>query len=48
VAVIGRKSMVGLVAGLALAAVLGWAWHDGGEVPLSPHSTPAMLPGLGR
>ncbi len=34
--------------GLALlAALLGWAWHDGGERPLTPMSAPAMLPKVG-
>ncbi len=34
--------------GLAvLCLVLGWAWYDGGERPLSRMEAPAMLPKVG-
>ncbi len=43
-----RKGWTFAVAGLAmLAAVLGWAWHDGGKRELAPMSAPAMLPKVG-
>ncbi len=32
------------MAALLLAAVLGWAWQDGGLRPLTPQSEPALLP----
>jgi hypothetical protein len=37
-----------LAAAGLLAAVLGWAWADGGERPLSPQTAPAALPGAGQ
>lgn len=40
-----RKSVMMVAAALLLAAVLAWAWADGGERPLAPLSAPAMLPG---
>lgn len=41
-----RRKSIGLMAGVAvLAAVLGWAWLDGGERAVSPQSAPAVLPG---
>ena len=43
-----RKSVFVLGALLALVVLLGWAWADGGERPLTPQSKPALLPGDGR
>jgi hypothetical protein len=43
-----RKSVMLIAAGLVLAGLLGWAWRDGGERPLSPQSAPALLPGAGQ
>ncbi len=43
-----RKSVLLIGVGAVLAALLGWAWVDGGERPLSPQSVPAMLPGAGQ
>jgi hypothetical protein len=43
-----RKSVLVLSVLLALTALLGWAWADGGERPLTPQSAPAMLPGGGQ
>ncbi|MFM2273489.1 MAG: hypothetical protein RL702_2554 [Pseudomonadota bacterium] len=43
-----RLRNTGLVAGiaaLALAALLGWAWADGGEQPLRVISEPVTIPG---
>ena len=31
-----------------IAAVLGWAWNDGGERPITAMSAPAMLPKVGQ
>ena len=43
-----RKSWLIAAAALALlGALLVWAWLDGGERALSPHSAPAMLPKVG-
>ena len=43
-----RKGWLMAAAALALVgAVLLWAWIDGGERALSPHSAPAMLPKVG-
>ena len=39
--------MIGAAALLLVSALLLWAWIDGGERSLSPHSTPAMLPKVG-
>jgi hypothetical protein len=33
---------------VVLVAVLGWAWLDGGERPVSPQIAPAVLPGEAR
>ena len=38
--------MIGGGALLLLAAVLGWAWYDGGLRPQRLIETPAMLPGI--
>ncbi|WP_272949940.1 hypothetical protein [Novosphingobium ginsenosidimutans] len=35
-----------LVLALAAAALLGWAWHDGGEVPQRLIAQPVTLPGV--
>jgi hypothetical protein len=43
-----RKSVLVLAALLVLVVLLGWAWADGGERPLTPHGAPAMLPGSGQ
>ena len=44
-----RKSWIMAGGGFALVcAVLGWAWADGGQRPLTPRSEPAMLPQVGR
>jgi len=40
----GRGVMMGGGALLLLAAVLGWAWYDGGMRPQHLIETPAMLP----
>jgi hypothetical protein len=41
-----RRKSIGLMAVIAvLAALLGWAWLDGGERPVSPQYAPAVLPG---
>jgi hypothetical protein len=41
-----RRKSIGLMAVIAvLTAVLGWAWLDGGERPVSPQYAPAVLPG---
>lgn len=37
-----------LVLALAVAALLGWAWHDGGEVPQRLIAEPVTLPGVNR
>ena len=43
-----RKSwLIGVTALLLGGALLLWAWRDGGERALSPHSAPAMLPKVG-
>lgn len=43
-----RKSwLIGTAALLLGGALLLWAWRDGGERALSPHSAPAMLPKVG-
>ena len=43
-----RKGWLMAAAALALgAALLVWAWIDGGERPLSPLNAPAMLPKVG-
>ena len=43
-----RKSwMIAGALAVSLAAVLGWAWTDGGIGPLSPQVTPAALPQVG-
>jgi hypothetical protein len=34
--------------GTAVAAVLVWAWRDGGEEPLREITAPANLPGAAR
>lgn len=39
--------MIGIGVAAVLAAVLGWAWYDGGEVPLTEISDPALLPKVG-
>lgn len=39
--------LIGGAAVLLLSVLLLWAWLDGGERPLSPHSAPAMLPRVG-
>ncbi|GAA4766309.1 hypothetical protein GCM10023306_10180 [Novosphingobium ginsenosidimutans] len=44
VAVSMRKGW--LVLALAAAALLGWAWHDGGEVPQRLIAQPVTLPGV--
>jgi len=31
-----------------LAALMLWAWHDGGERPLQKMESPAMLPKVGQ
>lgn len=33
-----------LIAAAVLAALLGWAWYDGGERPLHEISVPITLP----
>ena len=46
-----RLQATGLVAGIAavaLAALLGWAWADGGQQPLRAISEPVALPGAGQ
>ena len=44
-----RKSWLFAAAALlALAALLGWAWSDGGMRPLSPQTAPAVLPQVGQ
>ena len=40
----GKGALIGGGAVLALAAVLGWAWQDGGERPLAELEAPALLP----
>ncbi len=41
-----RRKSIGLMVALAvLVGVLGWAWVDGGERPVSPQYAPAVLPG---
>ena len=42
------KSMMLVATFTALAAVLAWAWRDGGERPLTWHSVPVELPGAGQ
>ena len=43
-----RKGWLFAAAALLLVGtLLLWAWRDGGERPLSPHSAPAMLPKVG-
>lgn len=44
----GRRSVWVMIALLALVALLGWAWADGGERPLSEQSAPALLPQVAR
>lgn len=39
--------MLALV-GAAIAAVLGWAWIDGGKRPLHPIAEPVSLPGVSQ
>lgn len=39
--------IVAVLAVLLLGGLLGWAWHDGGEVEMREMSAPAMLPGEG-
>jgi len=48
VALSGRKSVLGFAVVLIVAAVLGWAWNDGGERPVSPQIAPATLPGVAQ
>ena len=43
-----RVRKVWLVLAVAIAALLGWAWHDGGEVPLRLIAEPVVLPGASR
>jgi hypothetical protein len=43
-----RKPVIVALVLLGLAGLLGWAWADGGERPLTPQSAPAMLPETGR
>jgi len=40
--------IVAALAAIGLAALVGWAWHDGGTEELRAISTPAMLPGEAR
>ena len=40
----GRGMMMSGGAALLLAAVLGWAWYDGGMRPERLIETPALLP----
>lgn len=40
----GRGVMIGGGGVLLLAAVLGWAWYDGGLRPQRLIETPALLP----
>ena len=37
-----------LVLAAALVALLGWAWHDGGEVPQRLIAEPVTLPGVSQ
>ncbi len=37
-----------LVLALAVAALLGWAWRDGGEQPQRLIAEPVTLPGVNR
>jgi HAMP domain-containing protein len=49
VAVEVRKGwMLGGLGLALLAAMLLWAWQDGGERPLEPIEAPAMLPKVGQ
>ncbi len=40
--------MLGGVAMVLLAALVLWAWRDGGQRPLVPMEAPAMLPKVGQ
>ena len=40
----GRKGWIWIVVALVLAAVLAWAWIDGGERPIRPIEEPVPLP----
>jgi hypothetical protein len=44
---IGRNGVIGALA-LALVALLGWAWYDGGEQPLRAMTAPTSLPTVVR
>ncbi|WP_296678805.1 hypothetical protein [Novosphingobium sp.] len=37
-----------VVAGLAIAGLLAWAWIDGGVEPVRPMTAPAFLPEAAR
>lgn len=43
-----RKSVFVMMAVALLAVVLGVAWHDGGQRPLTAQSAPAVLPGAAQ
>lgn len=40
----GKGAWIGGGVALVVAGVLGWAWHDGGQRPLSELEAPALLP----
>lgn len=43
-----REWVLGLAAaGMAVAALLVWAWSDAGLEPVRPLTAPAVLPGAG-
>ena len=43
-----RKRWIWTLAALALAALLAWAWYDGGERPLEWIEEPIALPDVAR
>jgi hypothetical protein len=47
---VASRARIGWAAGAAaaLAALLGWAWRDGGEEPLRLIAEPVDLPGATR
>jgi len=45
---VGRRAWIWTLAALALAALLAWAWYDGGERPLRTIEEPIELPDPGE
>ena len=40
--------MLGLIGAVVIAALLAWAWIDGGQRPLRPIAEPVTLPGVSQ